>query len=64
MRSGATEDTKRRVVSVFFKGEKYDSVRLSAIVDRCEAQMFVPFPKQEAASPTVIKQGSGASVRP
>jgi hypothetical protein len=43
LRSGASEQSRRLVYSVFFKDGKYDSVRLSAIVDRCEAQTFTPF---------------------
>ncbi|QWG14937.1 hypothetical protein KMZ29_09900 [Bradyrhizobium sediminis] len=42
LRSGATEQSKQRVYSVFFKDSRYDSMRLSAIVDRCEAQSFLP----------------------
>jgi hypothetical protein len=42
LRSGATEQSRRIVYSVFFKGGKYDSVRPSAIVDRCEAEIFMP----------------------
>jgi hypothetical protein len=43
LRSGASEQSKRLVYSVFFKGSIYDSVRLSVMVDRCEAQTFRPF---------------------
>jgi hypothetical protein len=43
LRSGASEQSKRLVYSVFFKKDgKYDTVRLSVIVDRCEAQTFTP----------------------
>jgi hypothetical protein len=42
LRSGASEESRRQVYSVFFKGAKYDSTRLSAIVDGCEAQIFLP----------------------
>jgi hypothetical protein len=42
LRSGATEQLRRQVYSVFFRDGKLDSVRPSAIVDRCEAQNFMP----------------------
>jgi hypothetical protein len=42
LRSVASERARRLVYSVFFKGGKYDSVRLSVIVDGCEAQTFTP----------------------
>jgi hypothetical protein len=42
LRSGASEQSSRRVYSVFFKDSRYDSMRLSVIVDRCEEQTFVP----------------------
>jgi len=42
LRSGATDESKRRAYSVFFKALKYDSIRSSAIIDGCEAQTFVP----------------------
>jgi hypothetical protein len=45
LRSTASDESRRRVYSVFFKGDKYDSVRLSAIVDGCEAQTFLPLQK-------------------
>ena len=40
LRSVASERARRLVYSVFFKNGKYDSVRLSVIVDGCEAQTF------------------------
>ena len=40
LRSGATERSRRLVYSVFFKGGKYVLIRLSSIVDRCDAQVF------------------------
>ena len=42
LRSGASEQSRRLVYSVFFKDGKRDSIRLSSIVDRCEAQAFLP----------------------
>ena len=42
LRSVASERARRLVYSVFFKSGKYDSVRLSVIVDGCEAQTFTP----------------------
>ena len=42
LRSGATEQSRRLVYSVFFKEGKRDSIRLSSFVDRCEAQAFLP----------------------
>ena len=42
LRSGAGEQSRRLVYSVFFKDGKRASARLSSIVDRCEAQVFVP----------------------
>jgi hypothetical protein len=42
LRSGATEQSRQQVYSVFFRDGKLDSVRPSAIVDRCEAQKFMP----------------------
>ena len=42
LRSGATNESRRRVYSLFFKGVRYDSMRLSAILDGCDTQTFVP----------------------
>ena len=42
LRSGASEQSRRLVYSVFFKDGKLVSLRLSSIVDRCEAQVFLP----------------------
>jgi hypothetical protein len=41
LRSSASEQLRQRVYSVFFKDGKFDSVRPSSIVDRCEAQNFM-----------------------
>ena len=42
LRSGASEQSRRLVYSVFFKDGKRVSTRLSSIMDRCEAQVFLP----------------------
>ena len=42
LRSGATEQSRRLVYSVFFKEGKRGLTRLSSIVDRCEVQTFMP----------------------
>jgi len=42
LRSGASEESRHLVYSVFFKDGKRVSTRLSSIVDRCEAQAFLP----------------------
>jgi hypothetical protein len=42
LRSGASEQSRRLVYSVFFKDGKRVSIRLSSIVDRCETQVFLP----------------------
>jgi hypothetical protein len=42
LRSGASEQSRRLVYSVFFRDGKRVSMQLSSIVDRCEAQVFTP----------------------
>ena len=42
LRSGANEQSRRLVYSVFFKEGKRVSMHLSSIIDRCEAQVFTP----------------------
>jgi hypothetical protein len=42
LRSGASEQSRRLVYSVFFKDSKRVSIQLSSIIDRCEAQVFTP----------------------
>ncbi len=42
LRSSTTEQSRQRVYSVFFRNGKFDSIRPSVIVDRCEAQNFSP----------------------
>jgi hypothetical protein len=42
LRSGANEQSRRLVYSVFFKEGKRVSMHLSSIIDRCEAQVFMP----------------------
>jgi hypothetical protein len=42
LRSSATEQSRQQVYSVLFRDGKVDSVRPSAIVDRCEVQNFMP----------------------
>ena len=41
LRSGASEESRRLVYSVFFKDAKRVATRLSSIIDRCEAQAFL-----------------------
>jgi len=40
LRSGATEESKKRTYSAFYKANDYVSIRPSAIVDNCEKQSF------------------------
>lgn len=42
LRSGADDQSRRLVYSVFFQDGKRVSMHLSSIVDRCEAQVFTP----------------------
>jgi hypothetical protein len=42
LRSGASEQSRRLVYSVFFRDGKRVSIQLSSIIDRCEAQVFAP----------------------
>ena len=63
VRSGATEQSRQRVYSVFFREGKVSSIQASAIVDRCEAQNFVPLPASTAPVQTAAAKGS-RSIRP
>ncbi len=63
VRSGASEQSRQRVYSVFFREGKVSSIQASAIVDRCEAQNFVPLPASTAPVQTAAAKGS-RSVRP
>jgi hypothetical protein len=47
LRSGASDESKRRIYSVFFKNNDYvpASLRLSVILDRCDGQAFFPMNK-------------------
>jgi hypothetical protein len=58
LRSVASEEARRLVYSVFFKNGKYDSVRLSVIVDRCEAQTFTPLSDIKIGRPPAVS-GAG-----
>jgi hypothetical protein len=40
LRSGASDESRRRVYSIFFKDNDYVLSRLSVIVDRCDGQVF------------------------
>jgi hypothetical protein len=40
LRSGATEESRRRTYSAFFKNNDFVSSRMSVVVDHCEAQTF------------------------
>ncbi len=42
LRSGATEETKRRTYAVFFKNNEPSDFRNSVIIEHCEAQTFSP----------------------
>jgi hypothetical protein len=53
LRSAATEQTRKRVYSAFFKDGKLSSIRESVFVDHCEPQNFGPLP--EAPAPATTK---------
>jgi hypothetical protein len=55
LRSSATEQSRQQVYSVLFRDGKFDSVRPSAIVDRCEVQNFMPLQIRET---TPIRQSA------
>jgi hypothetical protein len=40
LRSGASEESKRRTYSVFFKNDDYVSARMSVVIEPCGAQVF------------------------
>jgi hypothetical protein len=58
LRSGATEQSRQRVYSVFFREGKVSSIQASAIVDRCEAQHYVPLPASAAPVQAVASKSS------
>jgi hypothetical protein len=57
LRSAATEQTRKRVYSAFFKDGKLSTIRESVFVDHCESQNFAPLPEAPAATKTA-KNGS------
>jgi hypothetical protein len=53
LRSGASEETRKRVYSVLFSKNAYNTSRPSVIVERCEAQTFVPLESAYPPPPPV-----------
>jgi PBP1b-binding outer membrane lipoprotein LpoB len=42
LRSGASDESKRRTYSIFFKNDDYVSSRMSAVIEPCAEQVFRP----------------------